>query len=44
MNRSFANGNGPTGGNSGAGSISPFIPWVDDGRPLADRTHWWFWA
>lgn len=34
---SFANGNGPTGGNSGG----PVIPMVDDGDPLSDPTHWW---
>lgn len=43
MNRSFANGNGPTGGNSGIGTTAPFIPWVDDGTAPGDRTHWWFW-
>lgn len=39
--RSFANGNGPTGGNSGAPCACPAIPVVDDGSPLFDPAHWW---
>jgi len=41
MHRSFANGNGPTGGNSGTGTVAPVIPWVDDGQVLHDPSHWW---